>query len=170
MITTNQTINNSLGWSQLDTGAGESSLKDAVSLGQTLTLGSGSGTGQVNTVWLGTGILGSGDIDILDLYGLSRTMFNQSLLVSFSGGSVKSILVSNVSTGTDEVLRLANTGANDLDGYSNGVGTSLLVYPGSSLILSNSGTGYTVDASNRYLRIVDSGNGSTYKVGITGVV
>lgn len=168
MITTQATVDLTLTWSQSDTGDA-TSIKDSTTVTNKNTINSGTGIAQSNTVWLGSGTLTAAQQSVLDLYSLTRTFFGKTVNTSYSGGNIKSFVLQNISTGLTSSVILQNTGTNDLKSYSNNAAASLVVNKGSAIVFTNE-SGYTVNSSNRYLRLTDSGNGSSYKLAIIGSV
>lgn len=169
-VSTTSTLKIELTWLQKDTGGGSSNSQDAVAMTQTMSLSTGASTGNSNNVWYSNGNLTGTQKYTIDLFNLSRELFGASLSGTFENGRIRFIGVENTSTGTglNQIFYVVNTGTNDLKGYSNGSGCTLPVYPGGMLALSNHISGHIVNSSNRYLNIVDAGNGSSYEIGIVG--
>lgn len=180
-LTLSSTLVTSLSWVQTDTQDNNARISDNGSLvvgGVNGTgFSAGTGYGQVNTLFhdIRTIMSGSGS-EQLNLSSLPRSLFGGSYDVSFSGGTIKGLVIKNNSAGTgvsgvltNRDLIINGTGAN---GWSVPFGgaTGIRIKPEAPFLLINK-EGWTVDASNTMINVQDSvGDGITYEVAIIGVV
>lgn len=166
-ITTISSLTTTLNWTQTDAASG-SNARDVVTVESKENLTNGTGTGQSNTVWFGSGTLNSGSNTTFDLYDLTRSIFGATLTTSFASGNIKLLSVKNTSVGSGQSLFVDNSLTNGFTRYSTG-DAIIKVPPGSSFTISNN-EGYDTSLANRYIRLVDDGQAASYEIGIVGSV
>lgn len=122
----------------------------------------------VSKVWHIEDVVPSGGTYVIDLFDLTRQAFNTEISDNLSGVRVKTIIITNPTTGVAGEIRVhANTGSGFT--YPFGGATGIPVAVGSPLILSNTQAGYLpVDTTHRYIHINDSGLGLNFKIAIVG--
>ena len=165
-ITLNSTIYSGISWTQKSVES-VSTITDAGSMVLNGDLQNGSENNCANVLWHDKQTLSAGGSDTIDLSGLTRTLFNDSYDISFIGGTIKSVTINNVGTGDISWdFNTSNAFNSPLIG-----GTNSIHIPGvSAVTVSNMRSGWTVDASHRYIKISDiDGSGSLSEFAIVGV-
>tara|TARA_R100000995_G_C3446464_1_gene105919 strand:+ start:48 stop:617 length:570 start_codon:yes stop_codon:yes gene_type:complete len=141
------------------------------SLGYVIGLSSGTGTRQIDGVYEDAGRkIGSGNSYEYNLKALQQYSFGTSYNVSLTG--IKSLVIRNENTGTNEMVTLAPTGSNGFTNLLHG-GTGgpegIKIAPGSVYQFTDTYYGTPVTANNRTLTITNVGSGSgaqNYNTGI----
>lgn len=125
------------------------------------------GTGQLNTIWHDLRTLPSGGSEVLDLFNLTRSLFESSFSVSFSGGKIRGITIENINSG---VIAVGGSGASAFD-IPFGGATGIPVNGQSTFLQSHTLEGWDVDSDNRHIQVLDTGGlGSRYRISIVGSV
>src|SRR5689334_841261 len=93
----NATINCEIAWVQTDT-INDTKIVDNGSVVFDYLYGSGTGIGEVNSVWYATGQVGLTGSSI-DLFNLQRSIFGGTITTNMSGGTVKALVINNLNTG-----------------------------------------------------------------------
>lgn len=169
-LTLTSTITAKISWNQQDTDQVQSTANDLGGVSYEENLTAGSGNEQVNTLWHDVRTLPSGGEETLDLFSLTRELFNGSFSVSFSGGNIKGLEIKNINTNVGADIRLRATGSNAFTVPWDGGSGNNAINAKSPLQLANLITGWDVTESQRYLQVVDiGGSGVQYYIGIVGV-
>ena len=128
----------------------------------------GNGDGQAEAVWHDEDqTLLSGASTTLDLTGLTRTVLGDTNTVTFL--KVKAVLIVSHDTSTGELL--VGDAASDQWAEPFGAdGDRVVVPPDSPLLLSNRKTGWTVDASNKNLKLAASDGDVDYSIAVIGTI
>ena len=178
-LNTNATLQVLLSWSQLETDSNNDSntITDEGTYLFNDTWTSGTGNEEINQLWHTGQNLTSGQSQMYNITGLTRTIFGNSYTQSFS--NIRCIYLENTSTGTgvsgvyfDASIILKATGDNGLSGVLNNSIEGYKVAAKSPFVLANFATGWPITDGQTKLFINDAGiagSGSSYKIGIVGL-
>ena len=163
----NSVVNNSLTWTQSDTQAGARVI-DVVEIEYQELFTSGTGAGQVSSVFYTTGTLTAAETKQFDLFSLTRSVFGASLTTNFSGSKVKVINITNISTGAGYIMNLLVTGTSPFTMNFLGSSSGIVLYPDSYHTAINL-TGFSITTGNRYFYLKNTiSSGIGYQVSIIG--
>jgi hypothetical protein len=158
-------------WTYVDLDNPLSVVSDIGDVSLNFFLENGSGSGQVNTIWHALVTLPSGGGTGLNLNGLDQRLFNNNLLISFTGGAIKAICVKNAAQESGRYISLAATGTHGFKEPFNGGSGNIQVCSQSVLHLVNPLYGWQVTTTAFRLQILDtSGHGCTTHIAIIGAV
>lgn len=167
-LNTTINISTSISWLQTDTQSGEgTSLVDAsqVLCTDTFITGGTTGAGQANTVYFIADTLAAGETGVYDLFNLQREILGGTLDVSFSGGTLRGIMIENLATGTNPFwsLDIRSTGSNHLKSpwNSSSAGAITPIYPGSSELKASRNLGYPCSTTTRYITLYNNSSEAT---------
>lgn len=164
----NATLNYNLSWVQSDT-VNESKLIDNGSVKFETVYTSGTGIGQVNSVWYANGTLEVGEQKQFDLFSLSRSVFGGSIITNLSGGSVKAIIVTNLNTGINQNIVFNTSGVAAFNQPMQTGAAYINIAPESNFSFNNK-FGYPVTTGQRYFYLKDINySGVSYEIAILGV-
>ena len=88
-------ITTSINWSAVDT-SNVTIISNLGSIELNQDLSSGSGNLQTNMVWIGSGVLGAGNTQKIDLGALTMPLFNSTITYDLVGGKLKAIQFLNL--------------------------------------------------------------------------
>lgn len=168
-ITLNANINAGLSWAQKSE-TGVTTITDAGNLTIDGDLTDGTGYNEANLLWHDIRTLTVFGGETIDLFELTKTMFNDTFDISFSGGYVKAITINNTASGDIELNYNTGILSNPMNGPLRG-GSGIIDIPARSAIaLSNVRAGWEVSTSQRNLYVYDvGGSGATYEIAIIGI-
>jgi hypothetical protein len=169
-IETTANINIDVGWTYVDLDNPLTVVSDVGNVYIQYPLLNGSGSGQVNTVWHALVTLPSGGSTGLNLNALNQQLFNNNLLISFTGGALKAIVVKNTAEESGRVISLAATGTHGFKEPFNGGSGNVQIPSQSVLSLANPLYGWLVTSTSFRLQLLDtSGHGVTAHIALIGV-
>jgi len=126
----------------------------------------GNADGQAEAVWhVEDQTLLDGASTTVDLTALTRTIFGETFTITLL--TVRALLIVNKSTGGG-VLLAGDAAADQWSEPFGADGDQITVPSDSSLLLGNRQTGWSVDDSNKNLRLAADGDDVTYSVAIVG--
>lgn len=166
--TTTGTLASTLSWNVTDNQDNGNRITDIASVGLDFTYTNGTGTGQVNQLWTTTTNMPIGGTTVLDLFNLSRNIFDGVLVSSFGTGVIQTVIVQNNSDNSGSVVSITASGANAWTNPFNGGVGNIPVPALSSIQLNNVLTGFRVSGSQRYLQLVDNGHGANISIALIG--
>lgn len=146
--------------------SGSTALTYAPSLSYSLSLTSGTATGQVDLLYAGTRTLAASTTEDLDLAGGLTDVFGTTLTFV----KVKHIYVAAASGNTNNVV-MGGAAANQFVGFFGAAAHTLAILPGQCVRFSHPTTGWTVTAgTGDLLKFANSGAGTgvTYDLLIAG--
>lgn len=160
---------NSINWTQSDRGQGDTVLLDSGQVKSSYIYSSGTGVGQVNTVWSVTGYVDVDATVIIDLFSLNRSIFGGTINTSLSGGKLKTLIIKNLNTGLNQTALFTVLTTSSLRSPFNNQNTQLIIQPDGSFSLNNK-FGYPIGTGSRYFSLADgNSNGINYEMAILGV-
>jgi hypothetical protein len=150
----------SLGWNW-DDGAADNRRLDYVA-----QLLDGNGSGQAEAAWIAEdqSLVDAASIT-LDLDALTRTILGDQLSVSLL--TIKALLITNPDTSAGNLV-VGNAATNEWSAPLGSAGDTLIVPPDGLLLLTNRGSGWTVDATHKNLKLAASGGNLTYSIAVVG--
>ena len=158
----------SLNWLLQDSSA-LASLSETSKLDFAKSLSTGTGTGQADRIWHDRRTLAAGTHEDLDLTALVREVLGQNIVITL--GTVKAILLVNLSSITGDDLALGGAGAGAFSApFDADADARLIVAADSVALLANMQSGWPVVASSAdTLRIENNGpNQVDYAIVIAG--
>lgn len=170
-ITTEATLTATLAWVQTDREQSGTTITDNGTISYSKSFTDGDGDAEINRVWHDVRTLASGGSDSFDLTALTREVFGGSTSVSFSGGSVKAIMIENLSENIASDIRFLVSGASAFSGPFGYNNTEVIIKPLSPFLIANRLDGWPVDLLQRTFVIQDiGGSGVEYEISIIGAV
>ena len=167
MINTGCVLNLTAQWSDIETSSTNITnvVSDVGNISYNLTYASGTGAGRINQLFHVNTYLSGSAQDVYDLTSATGTMFGKQFVTPFS--KVKSISFENVSGDSVDFI------VNDTNGFDEPFGspaTGIPVGPTGYLHINTTGEGWTVDATNKLIKIGNpaAGNSGTYELLILG--
>lgn len=132
---------------------------------------SGTGYGQLNKAFFSVDHVSSGQSKQIDLFNLTRNIFDRVFTSSFNGDKIKLIYIENTSSGSDQNLFLVATGQNSFTNLFSYAYLGTTIKPNSYVIFADRYTGASCDSNDRYFYLQDINNRGPilYELGIFGV-
>jgi len=127
-------------------------------VGYSVALASGTGTlpKQIDSVYnLQEYVLASGATGTFNFQSLSQNIFNGTITLPMTG--IKSLIIRNHNTGTNEYLLLAATGLQGFTNLFNGETGNVRVHPGGAYFYTDPYNGTAVTSANKYLHVMNAG-------------
>lgn len=170
-ITTQATLTATLAWVQSDTDREGTTITDSGTLTYSKTFEDGNSDSQINRLWHDVRTLPSGGTDSFDLTALTREVFGGNTEVSFSGGSIKAILIENLSSDLASDIRFLASGAAAFTGPFGYNDTEVIIKPLSPFLIANRLDGWDVGLLHKNFSIQDiGGSGVQYEISVIGAV
>jgi hypothetical protein len=167
-VTTTSNYDVKLSWTQND--RSESIVvNDNSSIRLQDNMASGTGIGQVNTIWYQTIELNSGENRNFDLMALPKIVLGTSGNINFSGGYIKQFLVVNSATGSGQGAWLDFSGTNAFNPHVLNQNITHNI-PRNSYYGFDNRDGYQVTATDREFKIRDHGYAADIQVVVIGSV
>ena len=161
-------LTSSLNWlqSETDSDTVTNTIKDTGTFNYTKNFTSGTGSGEIDTIWHTVDTLTVGGATQYDLTSLTRSLFSSSFTESFA--KVKGLVLENLSTSSGANISLSCTGTNAFTGPF--LGTGIIDIPAKSPFnCGNYMFGWPVSASSKLIQINDTGgSGTKYRIAVIG--
>ena len=125
-ITSTNTLSNDINISITETN-GNTTKTEIDSLGYSVQLTQGTGTGQVNGQAKITGTIPSGNTLSIDFEAIVKNQFGASYTLNFN--KIKAFVFYNEATGINDSVNIIATGSNALTGIFNGGSGNIIVKP-----------------------------------------
>lgn len=147
---------------------GLSRVSDIGEISSEQNFSDGTGNNACDITWHAIRTASGNNSDVIDLTALPFNLFGYDSNVNFH--NIKGIAVHNTSETEGYKISLLGTGSNAFKApFNNGSG-DIPIYPTDCLVLSNSITGWTVDATHKTLTVTNPNpTGIDYEIAIIGV-
>lgn len=170
-ITSSNVLTNDINISITETD-GNTTKTEIDSLGYSVSLSQGTGTGQVNGQAKVAGTIASGETLVVDFEAISKDQFGAAYTLNFN--EIKGFVFYNQGTGTNDSINIRATGSNAMTGIFNGGSGDLIIKPYGTYSYFDYYGDLESSSSNRYLYFVNNSSASggldySYVViGVTG--
>jgi|TARA_R110000823_G_scaffold247475_4_gene371226 hypothetical protein len=170
-LNTTASIKSDIIFQQIDTQTNSVDNRQG-SLGQTFTLASGTGNGEINAVYnvQDTTLSGLGSVLEIDFSAATQPIVLSSFGIQFT--RVNGLAVYNKETTVDKSIFVRATGSDSFQEPFNGQSGNYKINPEGSYMYSDKLVGATVDSSNKNFQIVNNHSGTTtftiIAVGVSG--
>ena len=156
-----------MSWLYADLQSNGNNLYDVVGCITNQSLPNGTGVNQANSPYHIIDTLPSGGTVDIDLANLTFFIFNDSFNVSYSGGTIKCLMIRNTDPQGDIIVRCS--GSEYFRDPFNNTNADYVLKPQAAFSPDNFIDGWAINGSNHLIRLVDQGFGATYELAIVGV-
>lgn len=170
-LNTTATVKSDIIFQQIDTETNSVDNRQG-SLGQSFSLASGTGNGQINAIYnvQDTVLSGMGSVWEIDFSAATQPIVLSSFGIAFN--KINGLAIHNKETESGKSIFARATGSDSFQEPFNGQSGNFKINPKGSFTYSDASVGAAVDSSNRYFQIVNNHSGTTtftvIAVGVSG--